>query len=370
MDNDGRLIGGLFENLSEPDWASDFLKGICVATRSHAAAVLSVDIPNRRHTLPAYVGQGRAAAVAFERTHAAGNPWRPADERDGHPAGSVVVPDDVLPLSSLRRTAFWSDFLRPMDVDHGAGVIGLRTPERTLSLTLLRSARVGVYGTQERAWLGQMAPHWVNACRLRDRLSMPDRESWEAARALDLMQTAVFFLGAKGQCRHWNVAGEALLQDGSLVRLRGGFLIAACPGAGTAVLGAGGPVALRRRNGKVAGHAAAHALPGHGVLGTTRAVVFIDLVGKGRSMELQEALREAYRLTAREAEIAARLAEGADLPAVARNMEITGAAARTRLKTVFGKLGVTSQGELVTVTASLRLALKSHVSADLSSSEL
>lgn len=354
MDNDSRLIGSLFENLVEPDWASDFLKGVCTATRSHAAAVLSVDIPARRHTLPAYVGQGRAAAVAFEQTHAAGNPWRPADERDGHPAGSVVVPDDTLPLASLRRTAFWADFLRPMQVDHGAGVIGLRTATRALSLTLLRSARVGVYGPQERAWLSRMAPHWVTACRLRERLSVPDGESWEAARALDLMQTAVFFLDARGQCRRWNLAADALLREGTVLRMRGGQLMAAHPGTGPAVLSSGGTRALHRRDGRVAAHAVAHPLPGHGPAGAARSVVFVDPVGGGRPAALQAALVAAYGLTTREAELAARLAEGMGLPAVAEAMGIDGTAARTRLKAVFGKLGVRGQGELVALLAGLR----------------
>jgi hypothetical protein len=161
-----RLIGSLFETLGEPDWASTFLSGVCAATKSHAAAVLQVEVGTRRQSLPAYFGQGAEMAAAFERTHAAGNPWRPPDESRGPPVGSVVVPDDVLPLARLRKTAFWTDFLRPMDVDHGSGLIGLRDSRRVVSLTLLRSSRRGPFNTEERAWLGRLAPHWTSAWAL------------------------------------------------------------------------------------------------------------------------------------------------------------------------------------------------------------
>ena len=352
MDNTNRLIGSLFENLAEVDWACDFLKGVCAATRSHAATVLSVDVPARRFTLPAYVGEGPSVARAFEQTHAAENPWGRLGP--AHAAGSVVVPDDVLPLTSLRRTRFWTDFLRPMGVDHGCGLIGQRTPDRATSLTLLRSARVGAYDTQERAWLDELAGHWVTACRLRDRMSMPDRETWEAAQALDRLHTAAFFLDHTGRCTRWTPAADALLQAGDLVRLRAGRLVATCPGSGPAALGASGPVALRRRDGSVAAHASVHVLPGHGPMGAARSVVFVDLVGSRRPAEVRAALMAVYGLTVREAEMAARLAEGAGLPEVAEAMGISGTAARTRLKEVFGKMGVRGQGELVAVVVGLR----------------
>lgn len=115
-------------------------------------------------------------------------------------------------------------------------------------------------------------------------------------------------------------------------------------------------MALRRRDGKVAGHAASHALPGYGALGSVRTAVFIDLVGAGRPAGLQAALMAAYGLTVREAELAARLADGVGLPTVAQAMGIRAAAARTRLKAMFGKMECSTQSDLVAAVSSLRRA--------------
>jgi len=353
MDADLKLIGTLFENLAETDWASAFLTGVCEATHSPAAALLQVDVASRRQTLPAYVGQGREMAVAFERKHAEGNPWRPPDESSGPPPGSVVVPDDVLPLSTLRRTAFWSDFLRPMQVDHGCGVIGFRSPDKVVSITLLRSARAGLYGTEERAWLRRAAPHWVNACNLRNRLVPDERNGSDTALALDALSTAAFFFDERGRCARWNAAADLLLSQGDLVRLRGGHLFAAHPGSGALFASTGATTALRQRDGSVAGHAAAHRLPGHGALGSARAVVFVEPVEATRPRALRQALAAVHGLTPREAEVAERLSAGLDLNEVAATMGLSVEGVRTRLKVVYGKTGARNQSALVALVKSL-----------------
>lgn len=357
MDADDRLVAWLFENLAESDWASAFLHGVCEATRSPAAAVLQVDVATGRQTLPAYVGQGRAAAEAFERSHSAGNPWRPPNETLGPPPGSVVVPDDRLPLSALRRTGFWADFLRPMGVDHGCGLIGFRSPHKVLSITLLRSSRVGIYGAKERAWLRGVAPHWVNACRLRDRLAPADRDGWDAARTLDQLGTAVFLLDERGRCHRWNAAGEALLRDGNLVRLRGGQLVAAHPGGGPSFLPTATPIALRQSDGRVGGHASTYRLPGHGGLGPARGVVFVEPMETTQPKALRGALRTVFGLTPREAEVAERLAAGTELKEVAAAMGVSQEGARTRLKVIYGKTGAKHQAALVALVRSLNAVL-------------
>lgn len=359
MDADDRLVASLFENLAEADWASAFLHGVCEATRSPAAAVLQVDVATGRQTLPAYVGQGRAAAEAFERSHSAGNPWRPPNETLGPPPGSVVIPDDRLPLSALRRTGFWADFLRPMGVDHGCGLIGFRSPHKVLSITLLRSSRVGIYGAKERAWLRGVAPHWVNACRLRDRLAPADRDGWDAARTLDRLSTAVFFLDERGRCRRWNAAGEALLREGNLVRLRGGQLVAAHPGGGPSFLPTAAPIALRQSDGRVGGHATMHRLPGHGGLGPAWGVVFVEPMETPQREALRGALRTVFGLTPREAEVAERLAAGTGLKEVAAAMGVSAEGARTRLKVIYGKTGAKHQAALVALVRSLNAVLGS-----------
>jgi DNA-binding CsgD family transcriptional regulator len=179
----------------------------------------------------------------------------------------------------------------------------------------------------------------------------------DAVHAMDALSTAVFFLDNVGRCTRWNAAAEALLREGSLVRMRGGRLVATSLGPGSMVLATSGPTVMRRKDGTVAGHVATHALPSGGAFGGASAVVFVDQVQASRPLDVQQALRAAFGLTPKEAELAVRLADGAELATVAETMGISVGGTRTRLKTIYGKVGVRHQAGVVAVAGSLRRVL-------------
>ncbi|WP_395680424.1 hypothetical protein [Dokdonella sp.] len=166
-----RILLTLYSRVAEADWATDLLGEITRATRSRSAAIVAVDLTRGRDSLPAFVGAEAASAVAYESRYAAHNPWRPPPGEAQGP-GKLRVSDDVLSLSELKRTVFWDDFLRPMDVAHGVGLVGLHDRAHVASLTLLRDERRGPYRGAELALLGRLAPHWVVACQLRERLGL------------------------------------------------------------------------------------------------------------------------------------------------------------------------------------------------------
>ncbi|HLC07752.1 MAG TPA: helix-turn-helix transcriptional regulator, partial [Methyloceanibacter sp.] len=61
----------------------------------------------------------------------------------------------------------------------------------------------------------------------------------------------------------------------------------------------------------------------------------------------RQMIADAFLMTKRESEVAALLAEGLDLQAIARALGIEGTAVRQYLKRVFGKTGVHTQAALV-----------------------
>lgn len=88
--------------------------------------------------------------------------------------------------------------------------------------------------------------------------------------------------------------------------------------------------------------------------------MFVRPVGGGEfnnEGNLAEALAAAYELTAGEAALATASIAHRDLAGAAAELGITVATARTRLKSVFEKLGVNNQLELVAILTGLREAL-------------
>lgn len=365
-----RILLMLYSRVAEADWATDLLGEITRATRSRSAAVVAVDLARRRDTLPAFVGAEAASAVAYESRYAAHNPWRPpAGEAQG--AGKLRVSDDLLSLSALKRTVFWEDFLRPMDVAHGVGLVGLHDRARVASLTLLRDERRGPYRGTELALLGRLAPHWVVACQLRERLGLLTDAEHGLADVLDGLATAVLLLDQGGQLVRANAAAEALLGREDWLAIRRGRPTA-LHGQGTLLLAqaidaaASGPsvdaivtaVRLTDSTGRTVAHAAAHTIMGGQHGGAVRAALFIQRIeAKASGTTLRRALRDAYGLTEREAELACLLDGSRSLAEAADAMHITLGSMRTRLKVVCAKTGAKGQVGMLRTLECLRAVL-------------
>jgi PAS domain-containing protein len=370
-----RILLALYGRLTEDDWATEVLQEVTRATRSRSAALVAVDLVQRRDALPAFVGAEASSALAYEREFGAQNPWRPPHGVLSQTAGELRVSDDVLPLSDLKRTLFWSDFLRPMGVAHGIGLIGFNNRQRVASMTLLRDERRGPYQGADLALLKRLSPHWVQACLLRERLgSLVDAERGMAD-VIDKLATAVLLVDREGRVVHTNPAAEDMLRQGEWMGLHRGRP-AALHGAGTELLTRAIEAALsspRARvlssvvpltdaHGKTVAHAAAHAIAVGRYAQAAAVALFVQPVGlDGGEGVVRRVLRGAYGLTEREAELACLLDGTRELGDVAERMGISLGGARTRLKTVCAKMGVRGQLGLLRSVQSLRAALGQHI---------
>lgn len=367
-----RLLLTLYSRVTEADWATEVLHEITRATRSRSAAIVAVDLTNSRDSLPAFVGAEAASAISYESRYAAHNPWRPPSG-EAQDAGKLRVSDDLLPLSDLKRTLFWEDFLRPMGVAHGVGLVGLRDRAHVASLTLLRDERSGPYRGAELALLGRLAPHWVIACRLRERLGLLTDAERGLADVIDGLATAVLLLDHAGLLVRANAAAEVILAKEDWLAVRrgkpmalhgqGAALLAhaiemAAKGTSTDALATA--VRLTDTDGRSVAHAAAHPVMGGRHGNAVRVALFVQRIEAktGRSTLLR-ALRDAYGLTEREAELACLLDGSRSLADAAHVMRITLGSMRTRLKVVCAKMGVRGQTGLLLVMQSLRSAVGS-----------
>lgn len=365
------LIGTLYADLDGPEWSDAFLAGVCRATRSSSGAFVVTDLTVHQDALPSFYGAETVSALAYERRYAGHNPWRAARASAHRHDGMVLSSDDIVPVSELKQTLFYRDFLHHLGVAHGAGLIGLSNARAVGSLTLLRSPQAGPYTPEERRLLRALAPHWSNACALRQRFdALADRHRRLTA-VVDHLALAVFVLDGDGLLVRTNAAADRCLSAGLSLRVLRGKLAAVHPAseaalarattaAGAALRWAAAPAQaflLCDITGSPIGHAAVHRLkPG----GAAPVVVFVRPLEEApgsTSDRLRDALRDAYGLTAAEAALAEALAGRHDLTRTASHLGITPATARTRLKAVFDKVGVENQAGLVAAVLAVREVL-------------
>jgi DNA-binding CsgD family transcriptional regulator len=180
----------------------------------------------------------------------------------------------------------------------------------------------------------------------------PVSPSWPglAAGVLDLVREAVLVLGRDARPLGMNRAARALLLEGDGLALSSRGLVASTPCATAALLRRIERAALGESSRVEVPRAAREPLalrgepyPEH--KSAAAAVVFA--VDHGCCALRSPALRARYGLTPTESSVASRLAAGAGLEQIGRELEISINTVRGHLKAIFGKTRTHRQAELV-----------------------
>jgi PAS domain-containing protein/DNA-binding CsgD family transcriptional regulator len=368
-----RMLSSLYQSVSVPEVLAEFLEQLNVATQSHVSTVLMHDYATGRGSLPALIGLPADAVMDYEQRYAADNIWMARVAPTLAP-GRINNSDDHVSLAELRATDFWRHYLSLADVDHCIGITGSQDARGVAQLSLLRSQRVGAYGEAELELSRRIAPHWVNACQIRNQLGTLHETVVSLEAALNRVALAVLFIDGGGKVARVNHGAERMLQGGEVVALRVGHLVArhagdvrrldqAIAAATRAALTPDAPLAasarmtLRDSEGVPAAFASVRPLgSGDGAHANGRqasVIVFIRSLFSDSPRDMAEALAEMFGLTPAEARLAVELHARADLALAAAAAGITIDAARSRIKLVFDKTGAHSQVALVKLVSGL-----------------
>ena len=239
-------------------------------------------------------------------------------------------------------------------------VVGSRTyvnDGRQAVLAVHRELDAPAYQEDEKILLGLIMPHIALAKRLHNKLEAALSARAELEAAFAKLTHAAFIVDGERRVRHANAAAEALLarQRQCVVRnLKLGFSEArldsafakavkeACAETG---MSAALQVAI---DGESAEVFIAPLHPTHR-LGSPwgEPMVLIAIPRDPDEQYVAWRLRQLYRLTPAESRVAAALAMGKTMEAIAADHGVTEATLRSQLKSIFGKTGTSRQLELV-----------------------
>ena len=307
------------------------------------------------------------------------------------PSGALLLSDALMPVRELRRTQYYADWLQPHDFGSGAAAVLARQGSAMALLFAVRPRRRGAFTADDVETFGLLLPHVATAVRLSLRLAALGAERDAAADALDHWADAVLLVDGTACVRAANRSAEALLSAGdglSLERARGfgsGQLRAATPALTAALrrlVSTAAALAVQTAA-RVADRSAAAPTPPNLVLALVRpsgrpplalvaaplstgpaagaawvedlsrasagarvAVFVSDPAAVGDGATTRERLRAVYGLTPTEAAVAAAVARGEGLLAVAAAQGVTLATVRTQAQQVYRKTGVRGQAAL------------------------
>ncbi|AHE56191.1 helix-turn-helix transcriptional regulator [Sphingomonas sanxanigenens] len=281
----------------------------------------------------------------------------------GAPVLEVRSEADYRAVAPAMRSDVYADFARDHDIAYGCQAKLAEDDAGLIGLAVLRGERDGETTAEQRALFAAVAPHVRAAVRLQAAL---ENQGLALVRGvLDAVSAAVLLCARDGRIRAATPAAEALLGNG---RLRcGDGRLAAATAADTLVLrraiaahGAPGP---RRPAETLAIGAGEGCLPllldicaapaGPWAFGFRPTVMVIARSERRWHASAATILSLLYGLSDAEADVALRLARGETREAIAEQRGTRLETVRAQLKTVFGKLGVRREVELVTMLADL-----------------
>jgi DNA-binding CsgD family transcriptional regulator/PAS domain-containing protein len=353
------LIHGIYESAVDARQWPEFLAGFAKAVGADAAGLLVQDLRDRQGNLSAGQGFDPSWTQRYAEHYAGLNIWlQRASHVLRHP-GSIMTSEQVTRDSELVKTEFYNDFLRPQRYFYSFGA-SIAYEESVISgVTAVRSKSAGGFAAAEVETLHELMPHLQSALRLHRRISGLALKLEHTSAALDRLSQGLLIADSSGRIVFMNRLAESILRTGDGLTLAADGLQARRP-HDTARL----RILMARAAGTIAGNelhpGGALSIPRSGDLGPLKlqvaplascgpraaAIVFITAPEYQRVSE-SSMLQDLLDLTPAEARLTAAVVSGKTIKQFAEEAEVTLNTARTHLKSVFAKTGVSRQADLV-----------------------
>ncbi|HEY4215119.1 MAG TPA: helix-turn-helix transcriptional regulator [Steroidobacteraceae bacterium] len=271
----------------------------------------------------------------------------------------IAVTERTLGLPELRNSAFFNEFLLPVDAPHFMPAWLRKTPAKAVAVSLLGSVRRGAFGPDDvRTLQVHLLPHMARALEIRDRLQTAQIRSQALAHSLEGCAFGLLVLDSAGRTLETNAIAEQYLREGDgLRRLGTGIVKLPEPAEGQlrAWLASGIPPTDTRghltikRPTKLPLSAVLSQLPPTRTSWLSPDPRWLMLIfdPERRITASAASLEQTLGVTARESEVAARLFEGFGPIEIARQLGVSRETVRSQLKSIFRKTGTRSQAELV-----------------------
>ena len=259
----------------------------------------------------------------------------------------------------LRRNFAYADFCRRSDIPHGSQTTLLRENGMLIGLAVLQGAAHGVPQEAERRAFDAIAPHVRSA--VMTQMALERQGASLIGGAMEALSIAAFLCDRDGIVRAMTSAAENALSS-EILRLTHGRLGAPraedARALEAAIAAAAAPPSPRRpahrtlivRRGDGAGAIQALdivALPNRQyAFGFEPRVLVSVRGGARRGDEMAALLAAAFSMTAMEAKIAVRLAEGQPREVIAAERQVSVETVRSHIKKIFAKMDVRREAEL------------------------
>jgi DNA-binding CsgD family transcriptional regulator/PAS domain-containing protein len=278
----------------------------------------------------------------------------------------IVTSDELVTREEQQRSGYYQDWLRHLQIHHMVGAVFPAGDDMLGVLGVHRPESAGAYTDSDRQAMAVLLPHLQRAMQLGQRLAKAKRLEATNLAALDHLDSGVLTLDATGKILYINAEAAKILRESQEIYTVAGRLAGRRPGLHdrlSAVLQS----ALETAHGRQATapatllvtrserlpltlSAAPLRLGEQTRFGPVQPKVMVFLRDPERTLRTDH-LRELFGMTTTEAAIAAELAVGRGLEAIAARHQIGVGTVRWHLKQILLKTGTNRQSQTVALLA-------------------
>lgn len=356
----GELLGLVYESAVRPENWSAALAALCRAFDANYASLI---------VRPGSDGDaGFIVSVAADR--------RPIDPAEpplhlspftGLAPDRVVTVADVLADADWRRSAYFRDWCAAHDV-YDVMAVDLQTREGSVhGFRVTRGEGAPRFSARDRARCAMLAPHLSRVLSLNVLINQDREVNRIYSRAMTHLMVGAIVLDGQGRVLECNPRADAIIGMDDGLAIRGGRLEAAYPAENRrlqrlvrdALDAIGRPcamppteaISISRPSGRVSWGVVVQPIsPDHRAEGRHRPCVALFVRDtNGTTAPPVHLAQKLFQLTGAETQLAIQLANGLTLEEAAVVLNIKRNTARAHLRSIFAKIGVRRQTELVRV---------------------
>jgi DNA-binding CsgD family transcriptional regulator/PAS domain-containing protein len=352
------LLGALYEGpMEEPLWHS-FLAQVRELLGAHMVTLLLRPPSEQDQVVMLADGGSLSAIESYNEGQFVLDPFVNLPSRE------VVSLHEFLSTEALLESEFYRIVMQPQGWYDFLGVDIREENELDVRFRVGRYRGAKPFGEQEKGLLRSLMPHLERSIRLQARISRTEREKAVYAGAVEQLSVATIILDELGRVLSVNASAEALLEEGSAIRQEEGRLKLIDPPAGreleelmnevTRSRSQKTPLAVRamqipRSEAQPELGLVVKAVPGDGgAQGRATPSLALFISDPRQAAEpTQQVISRLFGFTPAEASLAMLLANGLTLDEASAELAVSRNTARTHLRSVFAKTGVSRQTGLV-----------------------
>lgn len=350
--------------LDAPQWGGA-MEAVADACSAQVGQIISLGA-QREITFNVFTGVG-AGSESVAAACGLGDPALNPRLRAGlnMPLMTPVVDEQYIDEQTRRRSLTYTEFFDPNDFWFNCQAAVLRREDMLVRVSVTRMKREGPFDAEELRTFSELLPFVRAAARLQVALSEAGRVG--RVQALDATESAGLLLNSQGLLVGASLAGEQILRTGRYLTVRNGKLEAIADGDRA--------VFMKRLAAALTSQAIVQPLATdtqvlHSIDGLSRMSVEFHPLPRERSLfdcgavlllfkpvnddrQRAELLQKNFRLTESEADVAMLLAKGLSPNNVAAQRGVSIATIRSQIQSLYSKLDIRRQVELVSLIAGL-----------------